>query len=194
MRTSPPSQGALAGVLEAIGDAVYAMDRDERILFANRRALELWGKDIDAVVGQRLLDVFPGIEEGEPYRAYRSVLANRKRIHLETVAPALGGRWISLDAQPGPQGGLVVVFRDIDDRKRAEAALRESEERFRSMLEALPQIAFVIRPDGEAGLRWNAANSIWPASVMTLTVNPESSAFWAISSSSASPSGLATSP
>ena len=150
MRTSPPSQGALAGVLEAIGDAVYAMDRDERILFANRRALELWGKDIDAVVGQRLLDVFPGIEEGEPYRAYRSVLANRKRIHLETVAPALGGRWISLDAQPGPQGGLVVVFRDIDDRKRAEAALRESEERFRSMLEALPQIAFVIRPDGEA--------------------------------------------
>jgi PAS domain S-box-containing protein len=150
VRTSPPSQGALAGVLEAIGDAVYAMDRDERILFANRRALELWGKDIDAVVGQRLLDVFPGIEEGEPYRAYRSVLANRKRIHLETVAPALGGRWISLDAQPGPQGGLVVVFRDIDDRKRAEAALRESEERFRSMLEALPQIAFVIRPDGEA--------------------------------------------
>jgi len=28
--------------------------------------------------------------------------------------------------------------------------LRDSEERFRSMLEALPQIAFVIAPDGEA--------------------------------------------
>jgi PAS domain S-box-containing protein len=150
VRTARPSQDALAEVLEAIGDAVYAMDRHERILFANRRALELWDKDADAVVGQRLLDVFPGIEDGEPYRAYRSVLTNRKRIHLETIAPALGNRWISLDAQPGPRGGLVVVFRDIDDRKRGEAALRESEERFRSMLEALPQMAYVVDKLGNA--------------------------------------------
>jgi len=150
LKTVRPSQDALAEVLEAIGDAVYAMDRHERILFANRRALELWGKDAAAVIGRRLLEVFPGIENGEPYRAYRSVLAKRKRVHLETVAPALGGRWISLDAQPGPRGGLVVVFHDIDDRKRAEAALRESEERFRSMLEALPQMAYVVKPDGTA--------------------------------------------
>jgi len=150
LKSARPSPNALAEVLEAIGDAVYAMDRHERILFANRRALELWGKTADAVVGRRLLDVFPGIEGGEPYRAYRSVLADRQRVHLETVAPALGGRWISLDAQPGPRGGLVVVFRDVDDRKRAEAALRESEERFRSMLEALPQMAYVVDNLGNA--------------------------------------------
>ena len=41
-------------ILEAIGDAVYAMDRDERILFANRRALQLWGKSAD-VVGQSVV-------------------------------------------------------------------------------------------------------------------------------------------
>ncbi|HUI35480.1 MAG TPA: PAS domain S-box protein [Stellaceae bacterium] len=149
MKTARPSPNALAEVLEAIGDAVYAMDRRERILFANRRALELWGKDADAVVGRHLLDVFPGIEDGEPYRAYRAVLATHKRVHLEAVAPALG-RWISLDVQPGPRDGLVVVFRDIDDRKRAEAALRESEERFRSMLEALPQMAYVLDTAGNA--------------------------------------------
>jgi PAS domain S-box-containing protein len=150
VRSARLSPDALAEVLEAIGDAVYAMDRHERILFANRRALELWAKDADAVVGRRLLDVFPGIESGEPYRVYRSVLAKRKRIQLETAAPALGGRWISLDAQPGPHGGLVVVFRDIDGRKRADAALRESEERFRSMLEALPQMAYVVDGTGNA--------------------------------------------
>jgi PAS domain S-box-containing protein len=126
------------------------MDRDERILFANRRALELWGKTAAEVVGRCLLEVFPGIVDGDPYRAYRSVLATRQPAHLESTAPALGDRWIELDVHPGPQGGLVVVFRDIDARKRAEAALRDSEERFRSMLEALPQMAFVIRPDGEA--------------------------------------------
>jgi PAS domain S-box-containing protein len=145
-----PSQAALAEVLETIGDAVYAMTEDERILFANRRALELWGKTAEEVIGRRLLDVFPGIAEGEPYRAYRNVLATREPLQLEATAPALDDRWIELDIRPAPHGGLVVVFRDIDDRKRAEAALRESEERFRSMLEALPQIAFVIAPDGPA--------------------------------------------
>jgi PAS domain S-box-containing protein len=145
-----PSEVALAEVLEAIGDAVYAMDEDERILYANRRALELWGKNPGKVIGRRLLEVFPGIAEGEPYRAYRSVLATRRPLQLQAPAPALDDRWIELDVHPAPQGGLVVVFRDIDDRKRAEAALRDSEERFRSMLEALPQIAFVIAPDGQA--------------------------------------------
>ncbi|HWD57872.1 MAG TPA: PAS domain S-box protein [Stellaceae bacterium] len=147
---SEPSPDALAEILEAIGDAVYAMDRDERILYANRRALELWGKTAGEVIGEHLLDVFPGIADGEPYRAYRAVLESREPAHLETIAPALGGLWIGLDVHPAPHDGLVVVFRDIDDRKRAEAALRDSEERFRSMLEALPQMAFVIRPDGEA--------------------------------------------
>jgi PAS domain S-box-containing protein len=137
--TDEPSQRALAEVLEAIGDAVYAMDRDERILFANRRALELWGKTSDEVVGRRLLEVFPGIADGEPYHAYRLVLRTRAPVHIETVAPALDNRWIGLDVHPGPQGGLVVVFRDIDDHKRAEAALRESEERLRQANESLEQ-------------------------------------------------------
>ncbi|MBV9553623.1 MAG: PAS domain-containing protein, partial [Alphaproteobacteria bacterium] len=148
MRATEP-QGAPAGVLEAIGDAVYAMDREQRILFANRRALELWRKTSADVIGRRLLDVFPDIAAGEPYRAYRRVLESGEPEHLETVAPALD-RWIELDVHPGPSGGLVVVFRDIHDRKRAEARLRDSEERFRSMLEALPNIAFVIGPDGDA--------------------------------------------
>jgi PAS domain S-box-containing protein len=136
---SEPSPGALAEVLEAIGDAVYAMDRDERILFANRRTLELWRKTANEVIGRRLLEIFPGIANGEPYRAYRSALATRRPAHLETVAPALDNRWIELDVRPTPEGGLVVVFRDIDQRKRADAALRDSEERLRQANEQLEE-------------------------------------------------------
>jgi PAS domain S-box-containing protein len=144
------SERRLAEVLEAIGEAVYAMDRDERILFANRKALELWKKPAEAVIGHHLLDVFPGIEHGDPYRAYRRVRATGEPAHVETRAPALGDRWIGLDVHPAPHDGLVVAFRDIDERKRAEVQLRDSEERFRLMLEALPDKAFVIRPDGVA--------------------------------------------
>ena len=144
------SERRLAEVLEAIGEAVFAIDRGQRILFANRTALEFWRRDADEVLGQALLDAFPEIETGEPYRAYLRVLATGRPEHIEARAPAIGNRWVALDAYPAPDGGLVVAYRDIDDRKRAETQLRQSEERLRLMVETLPDIAFVIRPDGIA--------------------------------------------
>jgi PAS domain S-box-containing protein len=150
MTKTPAGAADPAVLLEAIGEAVYAMDGDLRVLFANRKALEWWGRASEAVLGRHLLDVFPGIDAGEPYRAYRRVMAGGAPEHLETTAPALGGRWIGLDVYPTAGGGLVVAFRDIDQRKRAEARLTATEERFRQMLEALPQAAFVIRADGDA--------------------------------------------
>ena len=144
------SERRLAGVLEAIREAVYAIDRDQRILFANRTALEFWKRQADEVLGRRLLDVFPEIEGGEPYQAYLRVLASGRPEHIEARAPAIGNRWIALDAYPAPDGGLVVAYRDIEERRRAEAQLRHSEERLRLIVEALPDFAFVIRPDGVA--------------------------------------------
>ena len=144
------SERRLAEVLEAIGEAVFAIDRNQRILFANRTALEFWCRDADEVLGRQLLEALPEIETGEPYQAYLRVLETRRPEHIEARAPAIGNRWVALDAYPAPDGGLVIAYRDIDDRKRAETQLRQSEERLRLMVEALPDIAFVIRPDGIA--------------------------------------------
>ena len=171
------SERRLADVLEAIGEAVYAIDREQRFLFANRKALELWGKEADEIIGQHLLDVFPGIDAGEPNRACRRALASGRPEHIEAPAPALGDRWVELDAYPAPDGGLVVAFRDIDERRRAEARLRLSEERFRLMLEALPDIAFVIRPDGTGEhynkqLRDYAGGSLGPTPADRSTLYP----------------------
>jgi PAS domain S-box-containing protein len=172
------SERRLAEVLETIGEAVFAIDRDERVLFANRKALELWTKPAEEVIGQLLLDVFPGIEDGEPYWACRRVLETGERLHVETRDPALGNRWIGLDVHAAPQGGLVIAFRDIDERKRAEARLRDSEERFHLMLEALPDIAFVTKPDGTAEyynqqLRDYAGMAIGPEPAARSALHPD---------------------
>src|SRR5579883_1119151 len=66
-----------------------------------------------------------------------------------------GERWVAARGRTlfdaaGRPARMVGVTLDITEHKRAEQAARESEERFRTMLEALPQIAFVIRADGVA--------------------------------------------
>jgi PAS domain S-box-containing protein len=146
----PASELPFSEMLDTIGEAVYAVDRQERFLFANRKAFEMWGKRSDEVIGRRILEIFPDIEGSEAYRAYQEVIATRSPAHLEIQGLALDRRWIGLDVYPMPGGGLIVAFRDLEQRRRTEAALRHSEVRFRTMLEALPHIAFVIRGGGTA--------------------------------------------
>ena len=63
--------------------------------------------------------------------------------------------WVEFTGQPvqGPDGTCLRVLgtiQDITARKQAEQALRESEQEFRSLAEAVPQIVWATRPDG-----WN---------------------------------------
>ena len=48
----------------------------------------------------------------------------------------------------GQSAGCVAAFLDITDRKQAEAALQESETRFRQLADSMPQIVWTARPDG----------------------------------------------
>ena len=52
-------------VLESIGDAFYALDRGLRLTYANRHALEAWGRSAEEVLGRPLLDVFPRLRGGD---------------------------------------------------------------------------------------------------------------------------------
>jgi PAS domain S-box-containing protein len=131
-----------------------------------------WSPQMFSVLG---LD--PERDAADPYGAWLRILhpqdreaahahAQRFREHPESFAldfRILRGDgtvcWILsqgtvLADRDGRAVRAVGIDADITERKRAEEAVRESEQRFRTMLEALPHIAFVLRPDGEMEF-WN---------------------------------------
>jgi PAS domain S-box-containing protein len=76
------------------------------------------------------------------------VVRTGEPIQFEEYSYALQ-RWLECDVFSLHQGNqFAIVFRNITERKRVEASLRESEERFRSLADSMPQLVWTALPDG----------------------------------------------
>jgi PAS domain S-box-containing protein len=94
--------------------------------------------------------------------AFDAAVAGNGRYEAEYRARSPDGSWRWLEDHgtvhydtAGNAARVIGVAIDITDRKAAEAALRTSEERFRTILETLPHIAFLLDGDGTMTY-WNA--------------------------------------
>jgi PAS domain S-box-containing protein len=135
------SEARLREVLEAVGEAFYALDSEGRFVNINRRALEMWGLNAEDVLGRRLADLFPNIAQSLAYQALQQSLRSREHSRTEVRATSLNGRWVEQDVYPTADGGIAVAVRDIQDRKQIELALKESEQRLRDLNEGLEELA-----------------------------------------------------
>ena len=140
-------------ILESIGDGFYALDAEWRVAYVNRRALQIFGKARGELVGRRLDEVFPATAGSPVTPLLREVVRLNEPRNFEADAPLQGG-WTAFSVYPRRDGGVSVYFRDVSARRVAEAARRESEERFRATFE---QAAVGIAHVGVDG-RWLRVN------------------------------------
>lgn len=122
----------LASILEGIPDGFWAIDRDWRLTYLNRAAERFFDRRREDLLGRTIWDIFPSLT-GSPFeREYRRAMDERVPVAFENVSAARPGSWLEVRAFPTPDG-IGVAFRDITQRRRAEAAAAEGEAHFTAL-------------------------------------------------------------
>jgi diguanylate cyclase (GGDEF)-like protein/PAS domain S-box-containing protein len=127
------SRERMNAMLESIGDAFFAVDRDWRIIYANAKAANFVGVELGSSIGRPLLEIAPALEGTPLLGRYVEAMTSGKPMSMETYwAPA--GVWLDARAYPTVDG-LSVYFHDITEKRLAQDALKKSEQRFRNLFQ-----------------------------------------------------------
>ncbi|WP_305042865.1 PAS domain-containing sensor histidine kinase [Geoalkalibacter sp.] len=136
--------------------AIAMFDHDMRYLSASRRWRTDYGLGERALHGLSHYEIFPEI--GDAWKAiHRRGLAGEEVAAEEEAFTRADGsiQWLRWQVQPwreasGAIGGIMVFSEDISKRKQAEQDKRESEEEFRVLSEAMPQLVWASDIHGRA--------------------------------------------
>ncbi len=136
-------------LLDTADEMIFLKDESSRYLIANRALLDFFGRS-EAEVRGRTNDELMEAEAAEACRITdEKALATRQVVISEQT---IGERIYETRKFPitlsGNRTGIVGYVKNITERKRSEAALRESENRYRELAEMLPQVVFELDLDG----------------------------------------------
>ncbi len=126
-------------ILDRITDGFFAVDREWRIVYANRRSAELVPVP-EARPNAILWDVRPGPEECELARGYVRAVETGEPQHFEGFY-APHDLWYEVHAYPSEEG-LSVYFRDITERREIEEVLHEQQERLELVVRATQEVIY----------------------------------------------------
>jgi PAS domain S-box-containing protein len=148
------SRDLMRYIIEHNRSAVAVHDRDLKYLFVSQRYLQDYKVKERDVIGKHHYDVFPDLPQ--KWRAvHQKALAGEISSAEDDPYVRQDGTvdWTRWECRPwheadGSIGGIVVYTEVITERKRAEAALRESEARKAAVLEAAPDCIVAVDSSG----------------------------------------------
>jgi PAS domain S-box-containing protein len=137
-RDARASAARYRSVVETAGSAIVVLGPDGRVIEFNREAERVLGRSREEAIGKELPALgIRGVSAHEPVR----------ELEIRVTTPAGDERVLACNTSR-LHDGLIVSAQDVTDRKRAEQALRDSEQRLRTVIASAPVVLFAIDPDG----------------------------------------------
>jgi PAS domain S-box-containing protein len=154
----------LAAIVESADEAIASKTLEGIVTSWNPAAEKLFGYAAEEMIGRHISILAAPGRENEMPAILERLRRGEKIDHYETVRRRKDGRLVNISLTVSPirdEAGQIIgaskIARDITENKRAEAALRASEERFRNLATAVPDMVWTADPDGTitfANDRW----------------------------------------
>ncbi len=118
---------------------------DYRFLAVNPAFEKMTGMKATQIINRTVLDIFPGIERCW-IETYGNVALSGRPVFFENNAADIGKHFQVTAFRPAPNQ-FACIFSDITELKRAEKSLKESEVKYRSMMEAMDDAVYICSGD-----------------------------------------------
>lgn len=143
------SQQQLNLVLETCPDLISIQETNAQYRFINNAFKAVLGYEPEDLVGQSAGELIHPDDIEEVGARFRDMVQSRRPGEATFRFRHKDGHWVILEAngqvlvhESGEATGVVAAYRDVTERKRAEEALRESEERLRILIEGVNAIVW----------------------------------------------------
>lgn len=143
------SEARFRSTLDNMLEGCQIIGFDWRYRYVNAAAARQGRATVDALVGRTMMDVYPGIQKTDLFSLLKRCMEERLPQDLENefFFPDGTKGWFQLVIQPVAEG-IFVLSLDITERKRAEDELRQSQERYRDLVETVSDWVWEIDADG----------------------------------------------
>jgi PAS domain S-box-containing protein len=129
------SETKFRSLAESITDIFFAMDKDLKLTYWNKASEKMSGILAKDAIGKLIYDIFPTVKGNKTEKVYFEVLHKKEPKTFINEFKSNGKTFaFEVSVYSSPEG-LSVFTKDITEQKRVEEAIRESEERYRSLFE-----------------------------------------------------------
>ena len=148
------SEEMLRSLFNAVTESIFLLDRQGTVLAVNETGARRFGKGPDELIGTKIADVggdrFPPSAVEYRTRRISAVLHTKQPVRFEDER---AGRHFDTSAYPvcdahGNVHQIAIFAKDITGRKRLEQRLRESEERYRTVVESAGETIAIVDAQG----------------------------------------------